>query len=196
MQIAELGAFALVEHDAARGLAVLERREQLLEPVTARDRGFLVRLRGAFGALEHLLHGVEVRQHQLRVDDLDVVQRVHLARHVRDVVVFEATHEMRDCVRLADVREELVAEALALRRALDEARDVDELHDGGHHFFRLHDRGDRIELRVGHRDDADVRIDRAERIVLGRNLRRGERVEERRLTDVRQSYDAALDTHG
>ena len=54
---------------------------------------------------------------------------------------------------------------------------------------------ERVELRIGHRDDADVRVDRAERIVLGRNFRGGERVEQRRFTDVRQSDDAALDAH-
>ena len=39
----------------------------------------------------------------------------------------EAAHDVHDRVRLADVREELVAQALALRRARHEAGDVDEL---------------------------------------------------------------------
>src|SRR6185503_3979988 len=104
--------FALAERYAARGLAVLERREQLLQRVAARDGRLLVRLRVALGALIDLLHRLEVREHELRVDDLDVVQRVDLARNVHDVVVLEAAHEVRDRVRLADVREELVAEPL------------------------------------------------------------------------------------
>ena len=56
--------------------------------------------------------------------------RVDLAGDVDDVVVLEAAHHVGDRVDLADVGEELVAEALALRRAGDEAGDVDELDRG------------------------------------------------------------------
>ena len=63
--------------------------------------------------------------------------RIDLAGDVHDVGVLEAAHDMRDRVGLADVREELVAEALALRRARDEARDVDELDDAGMIFCGL-----------------------------------------------------------
>ena len=65
------------------------------------------------------------------------MQRVDLARDVRDVVVLEAAHEMRDRVSLANVREELIAEPFALRRALDQARDVDELDDRRHDLLGL-----------------------------------------------------------
>ena len=64
-----------------------------------------------------------------------------LAGDVDDVVVVEAAHDVRDRVGLADVGEELVAQALALRRAGDEPGDVDELDDGRHHLLRLRDRG-------------------------------------------------------
>ena len=46
---------------------------------------------------------------------------------VHDVLVVEAAHHVDDRVGLADVAEELVAEALALGGALHEAGDVDEL---------------------------------------------------------------------
>ena len=55
----------------------------------------------------------------------------------------------------------------------------------------------RVQPRIGHRDVADVGLDGAERIV-GR-LRRGglrQRVEERRLADIRQADDAAFEAHG
>ena len=63
-------------------------------------------------------------------------------------------------------------------------------------FSRLRDRGERCEPRVGHLDDADVRLDRAERIVLRRDAGLGQRVEERGLADVGQADDAALEAHG
>ena len=61
---------------------------------------------------------------------------------------------------------------------------------------RLADARQRIEPRIGHRDLADVRLDGAERIVRrlrGRGLR--ERIEERRLADIRHADDAAFEAH-
>ena len=48
---------------------------------------------------------------------------------------------------------------------------------------------------IRYRYDADIRVDGAERIVLRRNLRARERIEECRLTDVGQTDNAAFDTH-
>ena len=87
------------------------------------------------------------------------------------VVVLETAHHVRDCIDLADVGEELVAEALALRGAFDDAGDVDEFDRRRHDLFGLGNRGEPLEPRVRHRHDANVRIDRAERVVLGRDLR-------------------------
>ena len=52
--------------------------------------------------------------------------------------------------------------------------------------------GEGIEARIGHLDDADVRLDGAERIVLRRDAGLGERVEQGGLADVGQADDAAL----
>ena len=51
--------------------------------------------------------------------------------------------------------------------------------------------------RIRHRHLADIRLDGAERII--RRLRRrrfGQRIEERRLADIRQADDAAFEAHG
>ena len=112
---------------------------------------------------------------------------IDAARHVHDVGVFEAAHHVRDRVGLADVRQELVAQALALRRAGHQARDVDEFHRGGHDLLGLDDLRQRVEPRIRHRHDAHVRIDGAERIVLRRDLRARQRVEQRGLADVRHA---------
>ena len=114
---------------------------------------------------------------------------------MHDVGVLEAAHHVRDRIGLADVREELVAEAFTLRRAGDEARDVDELDRGRQDLLRLDDRRKRVEPRIRHRHDADVRVDGAERIVLRRDLRARQRVEQRGLADVGKPDDAALDSH-
>src|SRR4029079_9642394 len=60
----------------------------------------------------------------------------------------------------------------------------------------LGERGELLEPRIGHGDFADVRCDVAERIV--RRLGAGglrERIEERRLADIRQADDAAFESH-
>ena len=54
----------------------------------------------------------------------------------------------------------------------------------------------RVEPRVGHRHDADVGIDRAERIVRGLGLAGGERVEDRALAHVGQADDTDGECHG
>ena len=64
--------------------------------------------------MQAFLNRAHVGQAQLGLDDFDVGDRVDLASHVDHVVVFEATHHVHDGIGLADVREELVAQAFAL----------------------------------------------------------------------------------
>ena len=155
----------------------------------------------ALGLLLHRddapLEAFEVGQHQLGLDRVDVGQRIDAALDMGDVVVLEAAHDMGDRVAFADIGEELVAEPLALRRAAHQAGDVDEGEAGRDDLLRAGDRGERVQPRVGHGDVADVRLDGAERIIRRlRGGRLGERVEERRLADVRQADDAAFEAHG
>ena len=113
-----------------------------------------------------------------------------------DVAVLEAAHDMGDRVAFADVGEKLVAEPLALRGAAHEAGDVDEGQPRRDDLLRAGDPGEDFEPRIGHRDVADIGLDRAERIV--RRLRRGglrQRIEERRLADIGQADDAAFEAH-
>ena len=56
-----------------------------------------------------------------------------------DVLVLEAADDLDDGVHFADVGQELVAEAFALARALDEAGDVDELDRRRDDDVRLRD---------------------------------------------------------
>ena len=61
----------------------------------------------------------------------------------------------------------------------------------GNDALGLRDLRERLEARVGHGDDADVRLDRAERVVRGLGLARArEGVEEGGLADVGQPDDS------
>ena len=143
------------------------------------------------------LEDLEVGEQQLVLDDRDVAGGVDRALDVDDVAVLEAADDLEDRVRVADVGEELVAEALALARALHQPRDVDELDRRVDDVLRVdHVREDR-EARVGHRDDGGVGLDGAEGEVLGlRVLGAGEGVEEGGLADVGQADDADVECHG
>ena len=140
---------------------------------------------------------VEIGQHQFGLDRLDIGDRRDLAVDMGDVVVDEAAHDMGDRVAFADRGEELVAESFALGSPAHEAGDIDEGEAGRNDLLRAGDRGERLQPRVGYGDIADVRLDRAEGII-GRLRRRGLRqgIEEGRFADVRQTDDAAFETHG
>ena len=149
----------------------------------------------ALAAVVDALGGFQIGQRELQVDDRDVVGGRDAPRHMHHVGVVEAAHDMGDGVGLADVREELVAEPFALGRASDQPGDVHELHRARHHPRRFDDCRQALEARVGHRHHAGIRLDGAERKVLGVDRGAGEGVEERGLADVRQPDDAALEAH-
>ena len=116
--------------------------------------------------------------------------RRDLAVDVHDVRVVEGADHLADRVGLADVGQELVAQALALAGALDDAGDVDERHRR---------RDDPAEPKIsastssrgsGTPDDADVGLDRGERVVRGEHVVLGQRVEQGGLADVGQADDA------
>src|SRR3546814_1756886 len=98
-----------------------------------------------------------------------------------NVVILETAQDMDYRVDFADVAEKLVAEPFALRRAAHEAGDVDESELRRDDLLAARDRRQLFQPRIGDRDVADVRLDRAEGIV--RRLRRrgfGQRVEQGR----------------
>src|SRR5690606_5603760 len=108
--------------------------------------------------VERLLHAVQVGQGQLGVDGVDVGDRIDLAGDMDDVAVLEAAHHVGDRIDLADVGQELVAQALAAGRACDQAGDVHELHGGRHDLLRIDDLRQLVQPRVRHRNHAHVRL--------------------------------------
>ena len=185
-----------VKGDAARRAARLQRFEHgchragqdLLLPVAGRRA--LLRL------VETPLQAFEVRQHELGLDRLGVAPRVDSAFHMRHAAVLEAAQHMGDGVHFADIGEETVAQPLAARGAAHQPGDIDELQEGRLHAWRPREAGDFFQARVRNCDAPDIRLDRAERIVLRLGLRgRRQRVEERGLADIRQPYNAAFEAH-
>jgi hypothetical protein len=125
----------------------------------------------AHEVLQPLLDAFQIGQHQLGLDGLGVGHRVDAALDMGDVAILETAQHMGDGVDLADIGEELVAQPLALGRALHQPGDVDEGHPRRDDLLRLRDLGQLVEPRIGHRHLADIGLDGAEREI--RRLRRG-----------------------
>ena len=146
-------------------------------------------------ALDGALHHGKVGQRQFGEDDFDVGDRVDLARHVHHVGIVETAHDVDDGIGLADVGKELVTQAFTLGGARDQARDVDELDNGRLHALRIDDLSQLGHARIRHLDDADVGLDGAEGIILRRDARLGERIEQRGFAHVGETDDTAFETH-
>ena len=111
-----------------------------------------------------------------------------------NVRIFKATNHLHDRVHFANVMEKLVSQSFARACAFDQAGDIDELDRGWRDFFGVGNLCDFFQPRIGHRDDSDVRINRAERIIFcWRFVSAGDRVEKRRFPDVRQSDDSSAE---
>ena len=181
-----------IQVDRAGRLGIVQSRGDLFEGGDEALRFLVAARAGGLGALgELLVHAGEVGERKLGVDGFDIRNRIECAGDMHDVVVGKAANDVRDRIGLADIRQELIAESLAFRRAGDEARDVDELHRCRNCALRPLDRGQRGESRIGNLDDTHVGLDSAEGIVFRRNAGLGESVEQCRLADVRQADDAA-----
>ena len=140
------------------------------------------------------LDELEVAEHELGLDQLDVGQRVDALAHVRDFRVVEGAHHVRHGVDAADVGEEAVAQALAAAGALGQPGDVDDVDGGVDLPRRLQDLVQPVEALVGHGDHAQVGLRRGEGVRGRRRAGVREGVEERGLADVGQTDDAEL--HG
>ena len=107
-----------------------------------------------------------------------------------DVVVLETADHLDDGVNLADVAEELVAEALARTGALDEAGDVDEFDGGRDELFGAGNLGEHFEAGIRDGDHPDIRVDRAKGIVGGLGLAcAGDRIEQGGFANIRETDD-------
>jgi len=144
---------------------------------------------------EEVFQVLDVGEEELELDRLHVGHRIDFSRDVDDVGILEAADDLQDRVHLADVGEELVAQALTLARPLHDSGDVHQLERRRDHLLRGNEPGDPLQAVVGHAHHPLVGLDRAEGIVGAlRRLRLREGVEERALADVRQSDDACF--HG
>ena len=109
-----------------------------------------------------------------------------------DVAVVEAAEHVDDGVALADVAQELVAQAFTLAGAFDESGNIDDVAHGGDDAARMDDFGQLGQSFVGHGYLAHLGVDGTEREVGCLCLRAGQAVEECGFSHVGKAHDTCF----
>ena len=109
---------------------------------------------------------------------------------MNDVTIGEPANNLRDCVSLTNVRQELVAQTFADRCAANDSGDVNEINRGWQQTLAAIHRGQALKASVRKVHHTNVWFDCCERIVRRENVVLGECIKEGRLAYVRQSHDS------
>ncbi len=139
----------------------------------------------ALATFDHTFHRLQVGEHQLGVDRVDVAHRVDAAFDVHHVFVFIAANDVQNRIHVAQVAEKLVAQTFTARGPAHQAGNVDELKNGGDDLLRFDVAVDRVEPWIGNRNRPDIRLDRAKGVILAGDPHGRQRIKERALPDVR-----------
>ena len=82
-----------------------------------------------------------------------------------DIGIFKAAYHMHDGIHFTDVCQKLVAQTFALGCAFHQTCDVHKLDRRMRHLFGVIHLSEFFDTLIRHRNNADIRIDRAERKV-------------------------------
>ena len=108
---------------------------------------------------------------------------------MHNVGVGEGARHLANGVGLANVRKELVTQALTLRRTTHNTRDIHERNGRGNDALRTKDLGELVQTRIGKRNDAHIRFDGCEGVVRSQNSRAGQSIKQSGLANVGQAGD-------
>ena len=175
------------------GLAGIQVRGEFLEERQLND-GFLVARLRIFLRLAHALGDrLQVGEHEFGRDHLDVTHRINAAHGMDDIGILKAADDLHDGVDLADGGEKLVAQAFTFAGAGDESGDINKFDRGRHDDIGFRDGLQDVRALIGYDHDADIRVDRAERVIRGLGLAgTGEGVEKGGFTHIGESDDAGF----
>ena len=185
-----------LDGDATRRAPLLQRlficlkhTELHLRSLISAGLGSLLRLR------QSTLHSLQILDLQLIIDHLHIAHRVHSRVDMSDIIIIETAEHMDDGIRLADISQELIAEALTLRGPLHEPGDVDDLHRSRDHRPGVAELHEASQTIIGHRDHTHIRFNSTEREISRLCLRIAKTVKESGLADIGQPHDTALQGH-
>ena len=109
---------------------------------------------------------------------------------MNDVRVIKRTHNLGDSVRLTNVREELITQALTLRSALHNTRNINERNSRRQNTLRTKNLSQTVQTRIRQVHHAHVRVNGRERVVSRQHGVAGQSVEQGGLAHVRQANNA------
>ena len=111
---------------------------------------------GRFGdpSFEHL----DICKDQLKIDRLDIPERIDAAVHMDDIAVVKAADHMDDGVHLADIGEELIAQSFSFGRAFDKTGDIHEFNDSRHDLCGIIHIRQYLQTGIRDRNDPHIRV--------------------------------------
>ena len=168
------------------GLVCLQHGEFYLCLLVAAHAGLLLHL------LHSAFHGLKVFQLQFHVNDFLVADGIHASIDMHDVGVVETTQNVNDSVALADVSQELVAQALAFRGTLHESGNIDNIAHGRHDATGMDEFGQLREPFVGHTHLPHLGINSTKRKIRSLGLCARQAIKEGGLADVGESHDTSF----
>ena len=152
--------------------------------------GFLVHL----GCTSHFRNAAfqnfQICEDQLQIDCLDVAHGIHASIHMDDIAVLEAAHYMNDRVYFTNISEELVSQAFTFRSALDQTGNINELNDSRCNLLGMIHFTQKANSLIRDRYNADVRVNRTERIVGRFCSCLCQRIKKCALSHIGKTYDA------
>ena len=175
-------------------MALVQTREHLLGGLEL-EHERLIALRFLFKARQRLIDRGDVGQHELGLNGFDVALRVDLLGNVLDIGVAEETNDLANRIGLANVGQELVAQALALACTGNQASNVNEFDRCRHDFSRMVDFREFIQTIIGNGNHARIGLNGGKRIVRGEPGFLGKGGEKRRLANVGQANNTDRKRH-
>ena len=156
----------------------------------------LIGARLTANAIQTLFQALQVRQDQFGFDNFNIANRVHRPLHVHHVVIVKATHHFEDGIAFADVPQELVTQAFALRRTTHQACDIGEVHRGMDNTCTLTNLSQLFQTQVRYRHRGLIGFDCTKGIVRSFCvLRTGQSIKQRRFAHIRQSNNTNSKAH-
>ena len=130
------------------------------------------------------LHHLNVRHHQLQIDDVNVPQGIGGALHVGDVGILKAANHMDNGISGTDVAQEFVAQTLALGGPLHQSGNVYKLNDRRGDLLGIVKLGQPVQPLIRHGHHTHIGVNGAERVVVRGNPRIGNGVEQGGLSHI------------
>ncbi len=159
--------------------------KQFFDDRTFNDCCFFAGVQLLLYSVTSFLQRSEVCQYEFGVYHFNVANRINRGADVMNVGILKTTHDLDDSLDFADMMEELIPKAFTCARTFYQPCNIYKLDCRRCDLFRARNLGDPFQSGIGHDHHADIRINRAEGIILRRRFVCAcNRIKKRRFPDV------------